>query len=1022
MSTKDRETGGDKENYAGIMLTMKKRMALTDEDDTSQSQYTLFGHYDGMDIQILEQWYEMRPKRVGNYNGNTSVADSYSDKHTLKGYFPRKRISEKLEKLGIHYEFWKMAGSQHQGKRKANQKKLMLNKVPFITVSVVNLSGEFVEHEKNSSNLILSLSRELKIVAQKNGISLEDIHCAVIPSIGYADFIILFHSNDLAQNIRILDGLKGCTMSDAKGCSYAVISNSYSISGVYPSGIHQLPKKKESAVKVSIRIILKEGISTGEFDKNFNREFDNFKTNYGLSAATECFQLFGNSDCMILADMPVELFISLYFEKGFLNPSSEFFKNHIKSLYSSLIISVEGDTSVEYQKIAGEEGTEGNEDGDSLKEKPYKVRQEQFETFISALEKFCKANQCPIRLSVGLQTVMKTFLNFIQSSHCCDINRIIGDAFDVLCDVVTKDMETIRSIDEDLTILKRKIRKTDVKGERSRRNVERWEREMEELQQYRCHLLNNTIKSLSIFRERIGDYLIDLQRSDSSFMEGQSLSHPSIGSATKLLFFYNYFVNDIAKKLVETEGEHNYRDTYTFVVTSGGCDKANSCDLFSYRDPSAEGNCSLIILTIPEMSLYDVRGTLFRILHEVLHFCGKRLRCQRANYFMQAISLYIGTVFGQMQYHSLVEGEFFETIALAAASRLSAEETAEMEQKIKDIVGKHCDGIKSDAAGYLTTQTAIEQYISLTVPYNSLFGTFLSEDAREILYHILIPQVGCSAMEKGNGILSSWLYQDISRHYKEILDELLTEFEGTGIQYSQLNIANQKAEYYLKNWRCGDFDKKSYRFIQVILHKFLGNRIFLDDGQEYVRRDIFSLDELSDSILLVMQELYSDCIAVTVLGMNIEDFLLAFVYEMWDIQQAFPVTLLNVMRVGAELNILYGVTDRLEEEQRSAIIKKCGYWENCGFEYQLDASKLCDWIDDLLKMYQDMNCESFMGPVKEYIKACVKIFRNNRDFSSERSFYKLTDIENNDALYDMLDSIIRQWKMLSAAKQEAVKE
>ena len=68
--------------------------------------------------------------------------------------------------------------------------------------------------------------------------------------------------------------------------------------------------------------------------------------------------------------------------------------------------------------------------------------------------------------------MMKTFLNFIQSSHCFDINRIIGDAFDVLCDVVTKDMETIRSIDEDLTILKRKIRKTDVKGERSRRNVE----------------------------------------------------------------------------------------------------------------------------------------------------------------------------------------------------------------------------------------------------------------------------------------------------------------------------------------------------------------------------------------------------------------------------------------------------------------------------------------------------------------------------------------------------------------------
>lgn len=1003
------KNGEDEEVYAGIILTMKKRMVIIDRDDTDQSQYTMFGHYDGMDIQNLGKWYEMRPKRVGIYNGNTSIADSYSDKHTLKGYFPRKDTSEELKKSGIYYDFWKKVGSE----RAADSGDSILNDVPFITVSVINLSGEFVEHTQDGKELILTLGKKLAEVAEKNDISLENIHCAVIPSIGYADFIILFHSNDLTQNIKILDGLKGCSMTDHAGHSYAVISNSYSISGVFPGGIEQLKNHEDSQVKVSVRIILKEGISAGDFRVRFEQELkQKLKETYpGESTAVECFRLFGNSDCMILSDMPVELFMPLYFKDGFLNPSSKFFGTYIKSLYSSLITPV-----TEHGEWSGEQ-TECGTDGDDFGKKSYKIRQEQFQSFISELEGFCEKNKCPIRLSIGLQTVMKTFLNFIQSSHCFDIHTVIGNAFDVLCDVALKDMKEIKGIDKNISDLESKGAVTSAEC------MEKVKGEIEDLKQHRCHLLNNMILSLGIFRERIGDYLIDLQRSDSSFMEGQSLSHPSIGSATKLLFFYNHFINDIAKKLVETEELHAYEDTYTFVVTSGGCDKARSCDIFSHRDPSACGNRSLIILTIPEMSLYDVRGTLFRILHEVLHFCGKRLRKQRAKHFMRAICLYIGDVFGERQYYSMWEEgmEFYETISHIAASRLSSEDAANMEIKIKAVLKKHCDDIKNDTVEYLMKQPAIDAYMSPDVPYEILYGTFLSEDTREILFDLLIPQVGCTVMKKNDRVFASWLYKDIFRHYKEILDELLAEFERAGIQYSQLNIANQKAEYYLRNCQRGIFDKKSYRFIQAVLHKFLGNRIFLDDGQEYVRKDIFSYDEIGDSILVAIQELYSDCIAVTLLGMEIEDFLLAFVYEMWDIQQAFPETLLNVMRVGVEMKVLFGVDKNLSEEQRTKIINKCKYWEKRGFEYKLDASELCDQVDELMKVYREQHFEYFMKPVETYIEECIKLFEH-KDFSSVRTLYALTDIENDTALYDMLDSIILQWKLLAAPGNADVKE
>lgn len=972
-----------KERYSGIMLIMKKRMVITNSDDTTKSQYTMFGHYDGLDLQSPQTWYAMRPKRVGAYGGNTSIADPYGDKHTLKGYFPRQDISADLEKHGFQYEFWKHISLQ------ADSEKKIRIEFPFITVAVINLSKEFVENSSKKKSLLKRLCLELEKVACNEQIPMESLHCAVIPSIGYADFIVLFHSDDPSLNIRILDGLKGCNLSKPGRIKHAIVSNSYSISGVYPAGLSLLGERPRSSAKVSLQIILKEGVSAGEFRRRFEQEIRGTfpKMVEAKQKVAECFRLFGNSDCVILPDIPIELFLPLYFPGGFLNPSNAFYKAYIKGLYSSLRTSVEDETAADgpiqdvYERSRG------------IREKITSSYQDAFTLFIEDLEKFCEENKCPIRIVVGLQTVMKTYLNFIQSSHCFDIETIIGKAFDVLCEMVRRNMSAISDLDKKIAS------ESDETQKASYEEDKRWQ-------------LDNMIYAISIFREKIGDYLVDLQRSDSSFMEGQSLLHPSIGSATKLLFFYNSFVNNIAQQLVDTEVEHGNGDTYTFVVTSGGCDKTNSCDVFSHLDPAVSDNRSLIILTIPEMSLYDIRGTLFRILHEALHFCGKRLRIQRAKALVESLCRYAGEVIGEMEYHSLMEDEFYENIYAAVVSSLDSVEAAAMNGAIKEIILAHCRKLCSDVQSYLMEHKDMEPYISCKVHYDSLYSLFLTEDVKEKLFRLLIPQVGCSMQTGDVSQFFPWLYFDISTHYKVMLEEVLQKFAAVGIHYSQVNILKEKADYYLSNHSKNIFDRKSYRFIQAVFHVFLGNHVRLEDGNEYVRNDITPFDDLFDSILMSMQEVYSDCIGVTLLNMTIEDFLLSFVYESWDIIHAFPNSILGTLRVGLELKLLYSVNGCLGEDQRKVIAGKCQYWEKQGFEYQIDPAVLCDWIDKQLADYNTPQYAYFMEPVETYVRQCISLFKGKK-FDSIHKLYMLTSITNDAGLYKLLDEIVQTWESLA---------
>lgn len=157
----------------------------------------------------------------------------------------------------------------------------------------------------------------------------------------------------------------------------------------------------------------------------------------------------------------------------------------------------------------------------------------------------------------------------------------------------------------------------------------------------------------------MGDFVADLLRSDKPFIEGNTLSHPAIGSATKILFAYTAILNKIAESMSDND------QRMIFLVISGGADATTAIDLFAFvREDkiSKEKNMKKpVLIVVPEKGLYDIKGTLFRLFHECMHYCGERLRMERYEIYLD--------IMAEIMSHDILEifsGEGFIKKYLAA--------------------------------------------------------------------------------------------------------------------------------------------------------------------------------------------------------------------------------------------------------------------------------------------------------------------------------------------------------------------
>lgn len=955
-------------DFKGMILTLKKRMSCTQQDDADLCHFLMFGHYDGIDIHCIDKWYHMRPGADAIKAGAINVRDHFQDKYTIKMYFPKRKIREEWEKKGFCYRFWETTDLDQM------ENTSLLKKCPFIAVAVLNLNGEYVRSGVDHFADIAGRLYET-LSAERN----QNVHCALFPSIGYSDYVCLFLSDNPGEIANLLDNLKKETVSREDGKkNQPLLSNFYVITGFSKAGLSSL--KSLPGITLSIRVNLREGVSAGDFKTYFLNEAAR-----ELSVCKDklaSYHMFGSSDCLIISDMPFDKFIPLYFDSKLLNPGNRLFKDYISSIQSSLCVKIQDNTSV-----GGE--IESNTSGIQ-----YQI---QFNEIAEKLTKVAKEYNRPVRGVYGLERVMKIFLNLLRSSHSFDVEYVIGHAFQVL----------IHNIDK--TIRLAAMAEDEMKGE----------------------LIDDLWEAIRLFREMAGDYLADMQRSDRSFIEGQSLSHPSIGSATKFLLFYNQYVNKIARFLADMEEDEANR-TYTFIVTSGGNDMTEASDLFAYLDPADKEDQSLIVIKIPEMSLYDVRGTMFRLLHECMHFCGERKRKMRLEALLESYARA-----GADMFCKYIESSVYNTVKDVKVQnyrvntdvfRLLCGE----EKKRKDSMEER---LKNKAADLLKRSLFDEIQDENFYYGRNLYKTVYQKSIENVFVPIMEKDDVDRTKENIKAEMAGYAYESLLEYQKYISSEIIEQVEGEGNFYTEADrlyatAVNKLARYQSQE---NEIDQEEGSIILRSIERYIGNNVPLSPVEEIDMDEAPVALEILAILFSVFKESYADCMAVKILNVPVEDFLLGFIYETWDLSTAFPDNEKQISRFGLEMKVLYGVEGTLTEEIRQAVIQKMCFWRQQGFCYGKRgegdesglkgyAEELCDRLDNHLIKYMG-EFQKRMQPVEKYMNECISYLEQwlnipehgakASEITKIRDCYLYANMDTDEEIYKVLDQIREAWKEMS---------
>lgn len=957
-------------DFSGMLFTLKKREQWIDKDDSEYYKFMILGFYDGLDIHTVDKWYELRPKGLLERELQVDLNTPFIDQYTIRAMGPSNR--DDLDKQGFAYDFWENLGRESTKSCRQYRKELR-NKYPFICMSVINLTEKFVKQKSNLQAMQDSLTTILKDAALKSGYTFEELHCAVYPSLGYSDFIVLFLTDNLIKASNIISCVRA-SIFHLDQAEVPVVSNCYSVCGLDRDYFaHTNRPALDENVQITIRINLREGLSAGDFlmrlrdkiGRNGSPETDtviqSLNKNYFFS--------FGNSDCLILPNQSLDQYLLWHGPGGILNPGNGFFEENIASVRTSV-------------RIGGLECGAGAV-SKALTESNLDSYKNAFKEFIEKYDRFLNMGNMHIRSSRAIRQTMKNFLNIAPASHGFDVRNIVGRAF----------LYQIADVEYYIGLKEKAV--TDGMTEDEKAEIEQYNAQVKK--EKLC-----AVVSLEDFKNNVGSFLSDLIRSDRPFIEGNVLTHSSIGSATKLLFAYSAMLNNFLHQF-------GREDDFSFIVTSGGCDKTEAIDGFNF----AHGSTRIkkpIVVTIPEMSLYDIQGTLFRLLHEYMHFIGDRRRAFRYSCLVNAVAKSIAWKICDIKFGEL-ERDWISMVDRYLPTRL--EKLAKRE--LTAVIQKEKESSRMRIEEAIRKQSLFvefeEQACEAEFYSDRLKEGILSLDSMIDIFSVITPE-----FEKvSEGSLQKQIYRILHRAEKEIIwqiKEWLGQKQKEYPDVKNLLLPDTSFAFLEDQYKIYDVNKKEYDrelrgFIDQYFNSLVGN-FSMSTGAEEAFFAGYSYTDLRDGILFAMVESFSDCCAVRAVDLAVEDFLLAFIYEEWEMEEVFPNTLGNVLRLGADLQVLYGITQTLDERVKNAVYERVKQKEQQGYTYR-NVDDMLKYVNDILRKYRNRSIEGARSEVEAYLRECIN---NSDEWYSEElgALYKVSSMNTTKNTYEAVDKIICLWK------------
>lgn len=844
----------------GIVISLRKRNPRAKLEKDEKYNYTVFGYYDGMNIKAIEWGRLFHPDMIVKTTNEIDLENDGIDKHVVLACAPEEVTYNKLVEKGFNYKIW--VKEQDYTKIEA----------PFVSCMSIHLSKNAVE-EKSFSDLILKIA---------NSLSKEDIpklNCGIFFAMGYSDIIVLFRTSDFVIVNKAISEILNKSIDD----NYT-ISDFYTITGfdkAFFSDCDMVSKIIEKTnqsghddvSQIAASFILRKGISFKQFFKNLQESVSKVYNELGSTFKCDLskgnlFETFGGSDVVVTFKIPIMLFPLLYkysdnkgMEIAPFNRKSKFAQDNIVSMKVQVQIASELSTTLAK--------------GDIPELPNYNVP---YEYFFTKLNTFLGKHNLPARIYISLLQLIKTYNHMVLSDHGFDIEYVLKHAFDSFIKNVSISMNNL-----------------DNKSRTDGYSVHDYDEYSSELSKF--------MKAINQFRSFVETYISDLSSSDRTFIEGRVLTHPSIGSSAKMLFSYNKFINDLAKRLDNIEDAEN-SGKFSFIVVSGGCDRTEIHEIFSYIGAWKSEYAHLYVITIPEASIFDIGGTLFRLSHECFHCVGNRQRVIRAQYAYMAAAKYVADEFSKV----LFKKEFFWDMGSIFKSKDG------IPHEIQSCIDKERDDFKTEFYNALITDCGdIENWDE-----KDLYSECCVDELAQVM--------SLNFIRHSNTISEFYLkmFNELLRRCKNILSKSILEMYTHGglvgayedlwsdisLIQSKQNLQEPEAsnfsDIYIKQQITYYYDDLFSYFVARDKLRIAEAMEPIPDNKKLTQHISYDHREIIYLVIDAMCECYADCNAIKLLGVELSDFLLSFIYEIKNVDFAMQDSILNSLRIGADLSVAYG--------------------------------------------------------------------------------------------------------------------
>lgn len=784
----------------------------------------------------------------------------------------------------------------------------------LVIKGVHTLGDDFVDLSKDKLYIVLSmLNFNDKITKQdmdslKNKLKDENgYRCRMLPTISYQDAVVFFWGDNLDDIKYKVEDIRGLRTNSGKK---ALVTDIYTIVGINQEVFNKKKDTLTENVNISIRVILEAGINVETFWENVSALISN------QNIANNKKHIFGNSDIMFtLTGMEKDIF-SLFMGGGCFNPGSTFFKNNISQIRTSVHPMPE--TSINDYTIDLHEST-------SIIKK-----EDAFEKFWRKLRNFFAENDKDyLRLTRNLMDMYKMYLSLIQSEHNGQLEETLTNAFDIFQDNIEKNMATFENL-----------------GKNSD--------DCEERKQ----LFKDMCRVIELFKKYLFGFLQDLRKSDRMFIEESSLTHPSVASATKLVLFYDEYINKLAKLLVKhEEREEDDKRDYHFMIMSGGTNDISAIDLFAYLNPWDKQLKKLIFVLIPERQLFDVKKTLFSLSHECAHFCGKRYREERKELFIKAINNNL-CFWLEKGGKSILKSYLSLLMCDLMFSRMNINKNELIDNYKFDFKNMH-EMVEGKLNREIEKNIEEKKQVQNTDQIGEDFFVVLNEIMSESWSNIVDDDFI-------KGIYFNYLVM-FQEYFSKLYETLLKEMDCSLLL--QFDIEINRFNYYLKKYEEGNDQNGELDIWEELWEKT--KQIILLINKE----DVFN--NSLEIVSTVMKECCADIIAVKSQEIEVDEFIMNFVDDNLDLDECFPRGSKNKFRIALDLDVIFRETGELHDSTNEKIKNLFDQKVNEGMECKFDSQEL---IDHLNFMINDVSEYDYvLSPTKEYLEIIMNETINRLD-------------------------------------------